>query len=91
MAVLSVAEHCARGTSKAGDAVAAVGYALNVERTVTRVVIDTSLSKLNSILSGNKDEEVTRTTYRRTAHSARRRESEEGEGPQRHERGEKPV
>ena len=51
VAVLNVAEHCARGTSSAGDAEVAAGYVLNVERTVTKVAMDTSLSKLNSILA----------------------------------------
>ena len=48
-AVLSVAAHCARGTSVAGEAVTAAGCVLSVENTVTRVVIDTSLLKLNNI------------------------------------------
>ena len=51
VAVLKVAEHCAQGTSDTGDAVVAVGYVLSVDRTVTRVAIDTSLSKWSNILS----------------------------------------
>ena len=49
--MLSVAAHCARGTSELGAAVVEIGKVLRVESTVTRVVMDNSLPKLSSILT----------------------------------------
>ena len=47
-AVLRVAAHCARATS--GDPVTGLGYVQSAESAVTRVAIDTSFLKLNTIL-----------------------------------------
>ena len=47
-AVLRVAAHCARATS--GEPATGLGYAQSAESAVTRVAIDTSFLKLNTIL-----------------------------------------